>query len=213
VTADLNSRRRLLALLCLAGVVGCATTPPPRTLIVIPSLPVAPLATRAADGSAAVPASLQVVVGVVSVPEQWQHRSVRYQGQEAALVAWPGSIWAERIEVGLTRRLSQGMRVLMPAHGWWTHEDQGAKARLLVDIQQLDVDPAAGSLSAVVNWRLLSRQGTPLSSGAVSDHRNVVIRGADEQARVMGEWVDALARSITDQLPPAAFERTDSKGQ
>ncbi len=206
--ADLRLRRHLLSLLCLIGVAGCASSLPPRRLIVVPSVPIAASASAPSLGgpSALAPTGLHVVVGVVSVPEQLQHREVRYQGDMSVLKSWPDAIWAERIEVGLTRRLSQALYQASPAQGWWTHEEEQAQARLLVDIQQLDIDPAQGRLSAMTRWGLVTRQGVTLASGSVRSQRVVVVHSAADQAMAMGEWVDGMAQEIVNQLSQSALK-------
>jgi len=191
-------RRCLMGVAGLILVAGCASRPPPRALIVVPSLPVTDSAV--VTRPSATNTDIQIKVAVVMLPEQLQHRAVRYHGQVAALDAWPNAVWAERLEVGLTRRLSEAMHRALPNHGWSTSEDTRTQARLLTTIQQLEIDPAAGQLSYVVGWQLMGRQGVAMASGDIRGNREVQIHSAATQAEAIGLWVDALAQTISTQL-------------
>ena len=144
-----------------------------------------------------------VALGVLRVPEHWQQRSVRYQGQDAELRAWPNAVWAERVEVGMTRRLAQALRQQAGAAGWWTGDDAQATRRLLVDVTQLDVDPQAGQLRAVVTWRLLDRRGQTLGWGSLADSRSVQVQGAVDEAQALGQWLDGLAAQLAPRVMAA----------
>lgn len=200
------------ALLTLCGIAlaaalsGCASSPPARTQVIIPSLPPLVATTASAPGGAnAAPASAVtgVVLGIVGVPEYWQQRTVRYQGHDAVLAAWPNAVWAERVEVGMTRRLSQALRAQVPALGWWQADDLRAPLRLLVDVEQLDIDPQAGVLRSRVTWRLLDRQAQVKGRDTVNSQQPVAVHNASEQAEVMGQWLDGLAAQIAPQVQRA----------
>jgi uncharacterized lipoprotein YmbA len=187
---------------------GCASNPPPRMQVIIPSLLVAaaaPASTPPSTPEATPPAApatraRQVALGVVRVPEYWQQRTVRHLGQGPELVAWPNAVWAERVEVGMTRRLGEALRQQAPEQGWWVADDLRSPSRLLVDVTQLDIDPQAGRLRAVVNWRLLDRQGQVQTWGTLTDDRAVTVHDALQQAEALGQWLDTLAARITPQV-------------
>lgn len=208
MTVEHSHRRRMAAILLAAALTGCATSPPPRTLVIIPSTP-----GKQASMPSARP-SFQISVGTISLPEHLQHRSVRYLNTDTELVAWPSAVWAERLEVGLTRRLIQGLLIAWPDPGWWAQEGVQTQARLLVDVRVLDMVPGTGKLLASVDWRLINRSGQALASGAVQSNRNVSVTSATDQAAAMGQWVDEVSDDIARHLPhsfPGLSDTSDSR--
>lgn len=197
----------LTGTLALAGLslAGCASNPPPRMQVIIPSLAAAAVAATPASAAASAPSAValrhaHVALGVVRVPEYWQQRTVRHLGQGPELAAWPNAVWAERVEVGMTRRLGEALRQQAPDQGWWVADDLRAPSRLLVDVTQLDIDPQAGRLRAVVNWRLLDRQGQVQTWGTLTDDRAVTVHDALQQAEALGQWLDTVAARVTPQV-------------
>lgn len=206
--------RRHLAGLCLgvawmATFAGCATAPAPRTLVIVPSLPQP--AHEAPEGSAVNPAEV-VSLAPIQVPEHWQRRSVVHLQGDAELVAWPDAVWAERVEAGLTRRLSQALRQRAPALGWWTAEGRATPRRLLIDVSQLDVHAGRGQLVAVLQWRLVDRQGRVLGAGRWRQTMSLAIGSAQEEASALGQWLDAQAEQIVAQVQalPAVSDTADT---
>lgn len=120
VLAPAASTLAMLAMLAmLATLAGCASPAPPTTLL---SLPPAALtgpggtADAAAPAASTVAADRIVVLRRVEVPEYLQSRRVRYRDNGATLAEWPNTVWAERLEVGVTREVAQALRAALP--GW-----------------------------------------------------------------------------------------------
>jgi uncharacterized lipoprotein YmbA len=208
MTVEHSHGRRMAAILLAAALTGCATSPPPRTLVIIPSM-----SGKQASAPSTRP-SFQISVGTISLPEHLQHRSVRYLNTDTELVAWPSAVWAERLEVGLTRRLIQGLSTAWPDPGWWAQESGQTQARLLVDVRVLDMVPSTGKLSATVDWRLINRRGQALASGTVQSNRKVSVTSATDQAAAMGQWVDEVSDDMVQHLPhslPGLSDTSDSR--
>lgn len=211
------------ALAGLLLVAGCASPPPPRSLVIIPSVPVTALSPVQAEQQAhAVPAvasspasspaasatpapPVGIALSPLHLPEHWQRRQVLHLRNDAELIAWPDAVWAERVETGMTRRLSQALRQRAPELGWWTGDDALSPRRLLVEVQQLDVHAARGEVVATLNWRLIDRQGRVLDGGSLADRLQAPIGDAQQEAEALAKWLDvqaeALASRLKGQLP------------
>lgn len=208
------------ALAGLLLVAGCASPPPPRALVIIPSVSggmapaleadsaSAPTATPApamhaapSASAASVPApSLGIALAPLRLPEHWQRRQVLHLRHDAELVAWPDAVWAERVETGMTRRLSQALRQRSPELGWWTGDDALSPRRLLVEVQQLDVHAARGEVVGALNWRLVDRQGRVLDGGNRSDRLQAPIGNAHQEAEALAKWLDAQAAVLAERV-------------
>ncbi len=207
------------ALAGLLLVSGCASPPPPRALVIIPSVP--GVATTAGEpvqlpvpapppsgASSAAPASAPswgIALSPLRLPEHWQRRQVLHLRHGAELVAWPDAVWAERVETGMTRRLSQALRQRTPEFGWWTGDDALSPRRLLVEVQQLDVHAARGEVVGTLNWRLIDRQGRVLDGGSLGNGLQAPIGNAQQEAEALAKWLDvqaeALAARVRGRLP------------
>ncbi len=191
------SRPRTRVAWALAGlllVTACASPPPPRALVIIPS---APLAVAAAAPASA---SVGIALAPLRLPEHWQRRQVLHLRHDAELVAWPHAVWAERVETGMTRRLSQALRQRAPELGWWTGDDALSPRRLLLEVQQLDVHAARGEVVGTLNWRLVDRQGRVLDGGSLSDRLQAPIGDAQQEAEALAAWLDAQAEGLAARL-------------
>lgn len=213
----------VLGLICaamVAMVAGCAS-PPPRAMVIVPSAPVpasmpapmptpvavspaASIATAAANPAATTPGDAARAPGVslvpLRLPEHWQRRQVLHLRQDAELVAWPNAVWAERVETGLTRRLSQALRLRSPEQGWWTGEEALGTRRLLVEVQQLDVHASRGEVVGTLNWRLVDRQGRVLDGGSLMRRVQATVGNAQQEAEALAQWVDAQAEALAPRL-------------
>lgn len=188
---------RFLAAALTATLVACGSAPVSRTLVIIPSAPEVGVADARGEGPAHSPvAGQEVAVLAIKLPEHWQRRGVLHLQGDAELKAWPDAIWAERVEVGMTRRLSQALRQRAPEFGWWPSDGTQASRRLIVDVQQLDVMAQRGQLVSVLHWRLIDRQGRVLGAGSLSPKQDVRVSGAQEQAQALGAWLDNVAEAI-----------------
>lgn len=206
------SRLGLICAAMVAVLAGCAS-PPPRAMVIIPSAPVqamaAPTATASAtpvtttaSGDAARTPGVSLVP--LRLPEHWQRRQVLHLRQDAELIAWPNAVWAERVETGMTRRLSQALRQRLPEQGWWTGEEALGTRRLLAEVQQLDVHASRGEVVGTLNWRLVDRQGRVLDGGSLTQRVQAPVGDAQQEAEALAKWLDAQAEALAARLkgPP-----------
>ena len=188
----------LLGLVCAVWMVGCAS-PPPRAMVIIPSAPaLATPASTAAAGDAARAPGVSLVP--LRLPEHWQRRQVLHLRQDAELVAWPNAVWAERVETGMTRRLSQALRQRAPEQGWWTGEEALGTRRLLVEVQQLDVHAQRNEVVGTLHWRLVDRQGRVLDGGSSTQRVQAPVGDAQQEAEALAKWLDAQAEGLAPRL-------------
>lgn len=194
----------LLGLFSMALVTGCAS-PPPRAMVIIPSVPVQATGAPAQATPVATPAPAAGVSLVpLRLPEHWQRRQVLHLRNDAELVAWPNAVWAERVETGMTRRLSQALRHRAPELGWWTGEEALGTRRLLTEVQQLDVHAGRGEVVGTLNWRLVDRQGRVLDGGSLTQRVQAPVADAQQEAEALAQWLDAQAEALAARLkgPP-----------
>lgn len=201
----------------MALVSGCAS-PPPRAMVIIPSVPVqAPVPSTAAPATSTTTAPVMpattapgdatrapgVSLVPLRLPEHWQRRQVLHLRQDAELVAWPNAVWAERVETGMTRRLSQALRQRAPEQGWWTGEEALGTRRLLVEVQQLDVHAGRGEVLGTLNWRLVDRQGRVLDGGSLTQRVQAPVGDAQQEAEALAKWIDAQAEALAPRFKGA----------
>jgi len=206
------SRLGLICAAMVAVLAGCAS-PPPRAMVIIPSAPVQAMAAPTATASATpatipAPGDAARTPGVslvpLRLPEHWQRRQVLHLRQDAELIAWPNAVWAERVETGMTRRLSQALRQRLPEQGWWTGEEALGTRRLLAEVQQLDVHASRGEVVGTLNWRLVDRQGRVLDGGSLTQRVQAPVGDAQQEAEALAKWLDAQAEALAARLkgPP-----------
>lgn len=188
------------ALVAAAGLLlaGCASAPPPHTLLALPSLdgpPATPGAGAAADAVAAPPV---LVVRRLALPEYLLARRVRYRDADASVGEWPGTFWAERIEVGMTRELTQALRAQLP--GWTLCEAECATTTatpglaLRLELSPLDYRRDARELQAVARMSLECADHTLLQR---SERRHVLSAAADSPqayAAALGTLLQRVAQ-------------------
>jgi len=203
------SRLGLICAAMVAVLAGCAS-PPPRAMVIIPSAPVqAPVQAMAATASATpattpAPGDAARTPGVSRVPprlpEHWHPRQGPPLPQDPELIAWPNAVWAERVETGMTRRLSQALRQRLPEQGWWTGEEALGTRRLLAEVQQLDVHASRGEVVGTLNWRLVDRQGRVLDGGSLTQRVQAPVGDAQQEAEALAKWLDAQAEALAARL-------------
>jgi uncharacterized lipoprotein YmbA len=186
-----------LALLATVVLAACAAPSLPVTLLTLP-----PRLETAAPAPLDPRRVLQI--GRVAVPEYLSARSARYRADDSSLAAWPGTVWAERLEISLTRDLAAALRARLP--GWQVCDDHcpaPPSHRLVVDLNVLEQVRSRGELQAQASW---SWRPTARDGQAVTGQRSGLMRGLADTpqagAVAMAAWVDSLATSIAAQLTP-----------
>lgn len=186
---------RYLACAALLVLVGCSTAPPARLL----SLPLPqPVALDVGVRSLA-PGVL--VVRRVSIPEYLQANAVRFRAANSLLSEWPGTAWADRLEVGLTDHLLMRLRLHLP--GWTVCEracPPHAKPLVLtVDMAPLDHVRAAHELRAGMHWQL-GQRGVAGRAHARTLVMPVATDSPEGQAEALGQVLDLLAQDVALNL-------------
>ncbi|RZL03120.1 MAG: hypothetical protein EOP36_06230 [Rubrivivax sp.] len=203
-------RRRLIAAglgLGALALAGCSTPPPP-TLLSLPLPPAGPPAHLVAVAPAA-PASAAsappfLTVRRVNIPEYLQTDTVRYRRADNTLGEWPGTVWAERLEVGLTNQLALLLRQALP--GWTVCDGHCPSVPtgqvLIVNIAPLDYLRSAGQLRADVAWRVTGPGSapTPMWSGGTSSTTPVSPDTPVGQAAAMSTLLDSVAKDVAQKL-------------
>lgn len=203
---------RAAAVLSLSAVLwGCASAPPSARLLALPTLGEPAAGTSAAavvlPPGAATGDRPVLVVRRVQLPEYLLARRVRYRDADTTVDDWPGTFWAERIEVGMTRELAGELRARLP--GWTlcntacnTNGDGGSASSqprthaLRLEFAPLDYRRDRRELTAVVRGGLEAPDGAPLQR---LERRYVLQAGADTpqaHAQVLGELLRRVAADV-----------------
>jgi uncharacterized lipoprotein YmbA len=210
---NLNGLLWALGLSALGALSACSSLPPPTLLsLPLPSEP-APAATTSVLAKAVPPASSAssaaaakfLIVRRVNVPEYLQTDAVRYRAADNTLAEWPGTAWAERLEVGLTGHLVLQLRQALPPG--WSVCDAHCPAWpnglvLVVDISPLDYVRPAGQLRADVHWRVMDASGAPklVSSGGSALTEAVTPDSPVGQATAMSKVLGNIALEVAQAL-------------
>lgn len=205
--------RMLWPLLTVAFIAGCASSAPEQHLLALP--------TPAFPDKASVPAQAGdtrwLQVGRLEIPEYWQSRAVRYrEGNEVK--TWENTVWAERVEVGLTRNLGIELEHALPAPWQLCPQrcDGSARrpVRLLISLSPMDYDRNTQTLSAWAQWTLIGAEGQALrtSSQALQSKGSGTQAAAqtDAMAGMMKAVAALLARDVP-LVPASATERLDTQ--
>jgi uncharacterized lipoprotein YmbA len=145
---------------------GCAA--PPTRWLALPMLPPAAVASSSstsppAASASAAPARMAADAPTLSVrrvvlPEYLQATGVRFRTDAATLDEWPDTLWAERLEVAASRRLSDALRRELP--DWTICEGVCPGAALgpavLVEFSSLDYVRPQRRVEAEVRWRAVA---------------------------------------------------------
>lgn len=189
----------------LCGVVvlaACANRPSPNLL----SLPLAAPAGSAAPPAAAEPAVL--VVRRLALPEYLLSRRVRYRADASTLAEWPDTVWAERIEVAVSRELLASLRGVLP--GWTVCEPgcagipPGARVvSLRIELSSMDFVRSTGRLQSRALLTLESA-GQPPRQGTFD--REIVASGDSPQAhaQAIAVLLQGLAKEASELLSGSA---------
>lgn len=214
-TPSFPRRAAALALAAAAAAVltGCASAPERApTLLTLPGTP----AIATAPSAAPPVENATLAVARLEIPEYLVSRRVRYRTDGATLAEWPDTFWAERIEVGLAREFTSGLRARLP--GWRICEAQCSEwspvAGLRVVIDRMDYSRAQRQLKASARLMVASMGAGPRTANSQRlDYE--LAAGADTpqaQAQAYAALLDrlatdaaaAVARAAALTPPPAA---------
>jgi uncharacterized lipoprotein YmbA len=192
----------VIALLTLAGCALGEAPPRPRLLTVSPAPAVAAGAAVAAAPAASAASAPVLVLRRVELPEYLLARRVRYRDDVSTLAEWPDTVWAERLEAGVTRELAAALRQRLP--GWTVCDSACADgsagdAVLRVEFATLDLRRAERRLQGSATAQLSQRNATrwswaqsidlPVSADTPQAH-------ADAIGAALGAVADALAARV-----------------
>ncbi|MCM5679216.1 PqiC family protein [Schlegelella sp. S2-27] len=177
---------------------GCANKTPPAVLLTLPAA--APASPAPAAGTSA----KVLVVRRTEIPEYLQTRHVRYRAQSSTLEAWPGVLWAERLEVGVTRELAAALRDALP--GWTICEASCAEAQpeisLSLHLRPLDFSRSRRELEAEARWSVSQLQPSPrvMASGRQRETVAAASDTPEAHAQSITQLLQALARTVADRV-------------
>jgi uncharacterized lipoprotein YmbA len=207
--SPLSAACRAAAALSLSAVLwGCASSAPPAaTLLALPTLGEPAAGGIAAAPDPAAPERPVLVVRRLQLPEYLLARRVRYRAGDTTVDDWPGTFWAERIEVGMTRELTAALRARLP--GWTLcnaacNGGDGSATpapalrlrALQLEFAPLDYRRDRRELIAVVRGTLDAPDGAPPQR---VERRYVLQAGADTpqaHAAVLGELLQRVAADV-----------------
>ncbi len=184
----------LLAALCVGFLGGCASPPPARVLLALPTS-AAPPNPPSAAASAPV-----LALRRVSVPEYLETRRVRYRADDTTLSEWPNTFWAERFEIAVTRELAAALRRELP--GWRVCEascpDLPPSLTLHVDLAPVDFMRATRRLQLRARASVF---GTASSSAQMRELAVDIVATDDTPQAHAQSLTDAL-RALAQRLAP-----------
>jgi uncharacterized lipoprotein YmbA len=192
---------RRAALLCFAALLAaCSSRPSPSLL----SLPAAS-GTPGGSAPAPLPAEARVlVVRRVALPEYLLSRRVRYRADASTLAEWPDTVWAERIEVAVSRQLLASLRSALP--GWTVCEPGCAGSppgsgvvSLRVELPSMDFVRSTGQLQSRA---LVTLESTGQPPWQMSVDRDIAAPGDSPQAhaQAISELLQGLAQAVSEAV-------------
>jgi len=142
-------------------------------------------------------------LGRLTVPEYLTARSVRYRSDPSTLTAWPATVWAERLEVALTRDLGTALHQRLP--GWQVCVDHcpvPPSHRVQVDLPVLEHLRSSHTLQAQAHWSWQAGHDSPAVTGQRAATLGPLADSPQAAAVAMAAWNDQLAEAIARQLQP-----------
>lgn len=189
--------RWLTALTLATLLAACAAPAPQTTLLTLP-----PRLSAAPDAPLDPTRVLQLAR--LSIPEYLTARSARYRADDNTLAPWPATVWAERLEVALTRDLAAALRPRLP--GWQVCDDHCPATpshRLSVTLNALEHQRTARTLQAQARWSWQAIAAHTSTAGQRSSALPVAADTAQAGAAAMAVWIDQLAEQIAQQIKAA----------
>ncbi len=200
-----GAMRRATIWTALAVLGGCSSPPARQWLsLPLPKPPALASAEKMAKQLASAPAATPVlVVRRIGIPEYLQTDKVRYRQADTLLAQWPHTVWAERLELGLTDHLVMRLRLALP--GWTVCERScpalGTSITLNVDFAPLDHVRADGVLQAQAHWLLSGGRGAQNTTlGTTTDAVPVHPDSPEGQATALAQVLEHLAGNIAAAL-------------
>lgn len=188
-----GQRALRFGLVCAAAwLAGCAAPAQHTTLLTLPPR-LAP-----APETALNPAQV-LQVARLSIPEYLTARSARYRADDNTLMPWPATVWAERLEVALTRDLASALRQRLP--GWQVCDELcplPPSHRLQVTLSALEHQRSSRTLQAQArwSWQTIGPQAAAPTTGQRSGTITGLADSPQAGAAAMAAWMDQLADGI-----------------
>ena len=177
------------ALMATLALSACSTTPPPPTVwLALPAI------SSAAPETAQAPT---LIVQRLRVPEYLQTSSLRYRDGPNTFTEWPQARWAERIEVNLTRHLSQSLQAQLPH--WRVCEapcSAPGALTLQVTYQSLEIQGPQAQVLAMAQWQL----SAPIRSGQWRQEQAIAGSTAADQVSALALVNEQLATELAKSL-------------
>lgn len=184
---------------------GCAGKAPPVVLLSLPSVAAPAAASPMVATSQAKPSPL-IIVRRIQIPEYLQSAYVRYRDSAQTLAEWPATRWAERLEVGMTRHLTQQLNSVLKAGAACDTACIGAAhaVNLSVSYQTLDAQRHANVMQAQISWWMTPASGEPPANGLhqLTLSEPIEVDSAAGHADALARVNAQLARQIAASLRP-----------
>jgi uncharacterized lipoprotein YmbA len=184
----------------------CAAPAPVRTLIAVASPTAAPLAAPASAAStqmqvqAPTPMPVKLVLRPVLIPEYMQTQRLRYRPDPSTVREYPNAIWAERLEVGLTRALGDALHQQAPdwricLQACETTSTPSSRV-LRVEFTALDAWTQHNLLTAHAKWTWTA----PKSENPTTQEADFQIPLETDTPAALGNAMGVLARQLGNSV-------------
>jgi len=184
----------LLGASCAGFLGGCASAPPARVLLALPT------GATPANTTTGAPSGPTLALRRVSVPEYLESRRVRYRADDTTLSEWPNTFWAERFEISVTRELAAALRRGLP--GWSVCEatcpDQPPNLNLQVELAPLDFMRASQRLQLRAR---VTVSGAASTTAQMRELAVEIVAAADTPHAHAQAVTDALRALAQDLVP------------
>lgn len=199
-------RRALLAACAALVLAGCASPPPPAVLLTLP--PAALPGAEAPPPAAAAAAPRVLALRRVDVPEYLASRRVRYRADASTLAEWPDTVWAERVEIAVSREFGAALQQALL--GWRVCDapctEQAPALAAQVALTRLDFLRAEQRLLATARLAVWTTERVPRLLR--SDDRGYVIPAAAATPQAQAEATTLLLRRVAADLAAMASAHT-----
>lgn len=198
------AKRRGWVCVATLALSACSTTPPPPTIwLALPAI------SSPAPEAAQAPT---LIVQRLRVPEYLQTSGLRYRDGLNTFAEWPQARWAERIEVNLTRHLSQSLQARLPQ---WRLCEAPCSApgahTLQVVYQSLEIQSPKAQVLAVVQWQISPPTGAapmPASTGQWRHEQAIDGPTAADQVSALAHLNELLSDELAQALKASTSAST-----
>lgn len=184
---------------------GCASSTPSTLLALPDTAAIASPLTSVRKVMASMPVA---AVARLEIPEYLSSRRVRYKVDASTVGEWPGTYWAERIEVSFTREFTKSLQTRLPT--WRLCEGSCTElspvVSLVVVVSQMDYVRGEKKLYGAAKISI-NRQSSSQNALLGEERRYEIIATGDSaqaQAQAISELLRQIAADAAALIVPAA---------